>query len=99
MKYTWTQREAWGKGTAAGIGGLLLFVASTLFTGVVLPTLGLGLSLSVALGVVLCVPTWVAAMVGALLAKSALRAWLVVGGATLLLGGAVTLVLTLHPAA
>ena len=89
MKHDWTRGEAWGKITASVVGGLLLFVALTLFTGIVLPRLGLGLSLSVALGVLVCVPAWGIAIVAAVLARSGGRAWLGIGGASLLVGGTV----------
>jgi hypothetical protein len=95
MKHAWTRGEAWGKATAALVGGLVLFVAFSLFTGVVLPRLGVGLSLSVALGVLLGTPVWAAAITGAVLARSGLRAWLLVGGACLAVGGAVAAALVL----
>lgn len=85
MKHAWTRSEAWGKGTAAFFGGLLVFGAFLLFAGAALPRLGLGASLSLALGAGLCVPLWAGAMTVALLARSGARAWLLVGGAALAL--------------
>ncbi len=95
MKHAWTRREAWGKATAALFGGLLLFAGFLVFAGAVLPRLGVGVSLSLALGVLLCVPVWAGAAAFATLARSGLRAWLGVGGAALALGMASALALLL----
>ena len=80
MKHAWTRGEAWGKGTAAALGGPLHLVVAVVFAGAVLTRLGVDESLAAATGVLLGVPAGALAVALALLARDGRRAWLLVGG-------------------
>lgn len=84
MKYDWNTAEAWSKTGAALLGGGLLTVAFCVLCGLWLPTEG---EVGTATGVLLSFPVWVGAMCYAVLARTALRAWIVLGSITLLLAG------------
>jgi hypothetical protein len=86
MKYDWTKAEAWGKGTAALLGGFGAFVLFGLALGTALPELGVSVGVAVALGAALSVPVWCVLIGWAVLAPSGGGAWLRVGGTAVLLG-------------
>jgi hypothetical protein len=86
MKHDWTQGEAWGKGTAAVLGGFLAFILFGLALGTALPRLGMPVGVAVALSVALSIPVWCAFIGWAVLAPSGRSAWLRVGGTAVLLG-------------
>lgn len=79
MKHPWTKAEAWGKATAALLGGFVLFVAVSLAMPILLPRLGLSLPASLALSTALSVPIWMGVMVGAAVAPNGRSAWFRIG--------------------
>lgn len=85
MKHSWTRGEAWGKATAALLGGFLVFLTSALALCTGLPQLGVSLSAAIGLSVVLCVPAWALASGWAVLAPHGRGAWLRLGLTTLAL--------------
>lgn len=84
MKHNWTRGEAWGKGTAAILGGLFFFFTFTMAAGTVLPRLGLTEGLSMGLCISLGVPLYAIVIGWALLAQNGRRAWARVGIVTLI---------------
>jgi hypothetical protein len=86
MKYDWTQAEAWGKGTAALLGGFAAFLLFGLALGTALPDLGVPVGVAVALGAAFSVPLWCVLMGWAVLAPTGRRAWVRVGGTAVLFG-------------
>lgn len=84
MKYHWTSVEAWGKTGAALLASTALYLAFGIFCLVGLPV---GEDLAVATGLLVGLPVWVGAMVYAVLARTVLRAWGVLLGLALILGG------------
>jgi len=84
MKYNWTPIEAWSKTGAALLGGTALYLAFGVFCVVALPV---GQVVAVAAGLLVGLLVWVGAMVYAVLARTALRAWAVLMGLVLVLGG------------
>ncbi|NBB73083.1 MAG: hypothetical protein GVY35_05315 [Bacteroidetes bacterium] len=91
MKHDWTKGEAWGKGTAALLGGFVVFILFGLALGTALPALGLPVGIAVALSVALSVPVWCAIIGWAVLAPSGRGAWLRIGGTAVLLGAVTAL--------
>lgn len=91
MKHDWTRGEAWGKGTAAFLGGFVAFILFGLALGTALPDLGVPLSVAVGLAVGLSVPAWTGLIVWAFLAPSGRGAWLRIGATSLVLGVITTL--------
>lgn len=88
MKYDWTQREAWGKTMAMVVAGLLCYLAFSAFCGVCLPV---GQNTAIVVGVLGGFPVWVGGMCYAMLARSVWRAWGVLLGLSLVLGGSALL--------
>jgi hypothetical protein len=86
MKHDWSTGEAWGKGTAAFLGGFLAFILFGLALGTALPSLGVPVDTAVALSVALSVPVWCVLIGWAIVAPSGRGAWLRIGGTALLLG-------------
>lgn len=80
MKHAWTRGEGWGKGTAAVLGGFLVFLLFGMALGTALPRLGGSLAGAVGLAVALSVPAWALVVGWAVLAPSGRGAWLRVGG-------------------
>jgi hypothetical protein len=91
MKHDWTTGEAWGKGTAAVLGGFVAFILFGLALGTALPDLGLSVDVAVALSVALSVPVWAVLIGWAVLAPTGRGAWLRVGGTAVLLGAVTAL--------
>lgn len=91
MKHDWTRGEAWGKGTAASLGGFLAFVLFGLALGTVLPLVGVPIDVAVSLSVLLSMPFWAGLMAWAVLAPSGQGAWLRIGATSLVLGGVTAL--------
>ncbi len=88
MKYDWTRTEAWGKTAAVFVAGLACYLAFSAFCGVCLP---IGQNAAITVGVLGGFPVWVGAMCYAMLARSARRAWGVLLGIALILGGSAVL--------
>ncbi|NBC18778.1 MAG: hypothetical protein GVY18_15855 [Bacteroidetes bacterium] len=86
MKHDWTTGEAYGKGTAAVLGGFAAFILFGLMLGTALPALGLPIGVAVALSAGLSIPVWTLFIGWAVLAPSGRGAWFRVGGTTLVLG-------------
>lgn len=86
MKYNWSRGEAWGKGTAALLGGFAAFVLFGLALGTALPELGVPVGVAVAMGAALSVPVWCVLIVWTVLAPTGRGAWLRVGGTAAVLG-------------
>lgn len=84
MKYHWTPVEACGKTGAALLGSTALYLAFGIFCLVGLPV---GEEMAVVTGLLAGFLVWVGAMVYAVLARTALRAWSVLLGLALILGG------------
>ncbi|MEM1094731.1 MAG: hypothetical protein AAGJ10_09015 [Bacteroidota bacterium] len=91
MKHDWTRGEAWGKTTAAFLGGFFGFILFGLAIGTVLPDLGVPIGIAVAISVAVSVPVWTGFVVWAVLAPSGRGAWLRVGGTSLVLAGVTAL--------
>ncbi len=84
MKYNWSPAEAWAKTGAALLLSTAIYVAFCSFCVTGVPV---AQDVGLALGVLGGFPVWVGAMYYAVLARTALRAWLVLGIATGLLAG------------
>jgi len=84
MKYNWTSIEAWSKTGAVLLASTALYLAFGVFCVVALPV---GQDVAVAAGLLVGLLVWVGAMVYAVLARTALRAWGVPLGLALVLGG------------
>jgi len=84
MKYNWTPIEAWSKTGAALLAGTAVYLAFCVVCVVGLP---LATDAALATGILGGFPVWVGAMVYAVLARTALRAWVVLLGLALVLGG------------
>ncbi|MEM6784197.1 MAG: hypothetical protein AAF624_10750 [Bacteroidota bacterium] len=91
MKHTWTRGEAWGKSTAALLGGFVGFLLFGLALGSTLPLIGVPIGVAVSIAVVLSVPMWAALILWAVLAENGRRAWLRVGVTSLVLGALIAL--------
>ena len=88
MKYSWTTTEAWGKTAAVLLASAALYVAFCVFCVTALPVQQ---DVALATGILAGFPVWIGAMCYAVLARTTLRAWAVLLGLTLLLGGAAAL--------
>jgi hypothetical protein len=88
MKYDWTTAEAWGKAGAALLLGTAVYGAFCAFCVTVLPVRP---AVGIAAGVLGGFPVWVGAVYYAVLARTVVRAWGVLGSAALLLTGSVLL--------
>lgn len=75
MKHAWSSGEAWGKASAAIVGGGSLFVAVLVGTGAALTRAGATASASATVAVWLAFLTWPTMAVCVLLARDARRAW------------------------
>jgi hypothetical protein len=75
MKRAWSRGEAWGKATAAIVGGGLLFVAVLVGVGAALSRGGATASASATVAVWFAFLTWPTMAVVVLLARDARRAW------------------------
>lgn len=84
MKYDWTTAEAWGKTGAVLLASTALYVAFCVFCVTGLP---LAQNVAIATGLLVGFPVWIGSMCYAVLARSTMRAWLVLLVITLLLGG------------
>jgi hypothetical protein len=84
MKYNWTTIEAWGKAGAALLLGTAVYGAFCVFCVTALPVRP---DLGIAAGVLGGFPVWVGAAYYAVLARTVIRAWSVLGVAALLLAG------------
>lgn len=84
MKYNWTNSEAWGKAGAALLLGNAVYVAFCVFCVTALPV---SADIGIATGVMGGFPVWVGAMYYAVLARTVVRAWGVLGAISLLLAG------------
>jgi hypothetical protein len=84
MKYNWTTTEAWGKAGAALLLGTAVYGAFCVFCVTVLPVRP---DVGITVGVLAGFPVWVGAMYYAVLARTVIRAWSVLGVAALLLSG------------
>jgi hypothetical protein len=85
MKHDWTSGEAWGKGTAAVLGGFVAFILFGLALGTTVPAFGVPVGVAVATSVVLSVPVWCGLIGWAVLAPTGRGAWLRIGGTVILL--------------
>lgn len=79
MKHVWSAGEAWGKGSAALIGGALLFVAVLIGVGSILTRAGATPNVSAAVAVWLAFLTWPVMSIVVLLARDGRRAWIGTG--------------------
>ena len=79
MKHDWSRGEAWGKGTAAFVGSTSVAVAFLILAGGIPARLGIDPHWGAALGVWLAAPVWTGVVLAALLARTGLGAWTVVG--------------------
>jgi hypothetical protein len=93
MKHDWTTAEAWGKTGAVLLASTGLYAAFCVFCVLALPVRP---DVGLAAGALVGVPLWIAAMCYAVLARTSLRAWLILTGLTLFFAGgtAVTVVFT-----
>ncbi|PEN11315.1 hypothetical protein CRI94_16135 [Longibacter salinarum] len=82
MKYDWTTAEAFGRGSASLLASSALFVA---FSYLCVTALPVAHSTGMAIGIMAGFPLWVGAGCYAVLARTSVRAWVVLAGATLLL--------------
>jgi hypothetical protein len=76
MKHAWSAGEAWGKSSAALIGGALLFVDVLIAVGGTLARAGASPNVAAAAAVWLAFLSWPVMAVIVLLARDARRAWL-----------------------
>jgi hypothetical protein len=76
MKHAWSAGEAWGKSSAALIGGALLFGDVLIGVGTTLARLGASPNVAAATAVWLAFLCWPAMAIAVLLARDARRAWL-----------------------
>lgn len=72
LKHSWSRGEAWGKATAAIFGSTILYVGLSAFLGRMLP---FERGLSIALALLISIPSWTGIMVAVILARSGARAW------------------------
>jgi hypothetical protein len=86
MKYDWSTGEAWGKAGAGLLLGTALYLA---FCSVCATSVPVAQDVALALGVLGGFPVWVGGIYYAVLSKTVVRAWLVLGTMTGLLVGAV----------
>lgn len=82
MKYTWTTAEAWGKTGAMLLGSTAAYLSFCIFCVIAVPV---AQDVALTLGVLGGFPVWIGAMCYAVLARTAIRAWLVLIAAALLL--------------
>jgi hypothetical protein len=76
MKHAWSAGEAWGKSSAALIGGALLFLDVLIGVGVMLVRAGASPNVAAFAAVWLAFLAWPVMAVIVLLARDARRAWL-----------------------
>ena len=76
MKHAWSAGEAWGKSSAALIGGALLFADVLIGVGATLVRLGASPNVAAATAVWLAFLSWPVMAVVVLLARDAMRAWI-----------------------
>lgn len=88
MKYDWSRSEGVSKVLAVLVASTTVYLAFNAFCGVCLPV---GRSTAVAIGILGGFPVWVATMCYSVLARSAVRAWLVPLVVALVFGGCAAL--------
>lgn len=86
MKYNWSTTEAWGKTGAALLLSTAVYVAFCSFCVTGVPV---AQDVGLALGILGGFPVWVSAMYYAVLARTIVRAWFVLGSAAGLLASGV----------
>lgn len=91
MKHDWSTAEAWGRTGTALLGSTALSLA---FCVVLVTGLPLAQDTGLALGILGGFPVWIGSACYAVLARSAVRAWLVLFGAAGLVGGWAALLLS-----
>jgi hypothetical protein len=93
MKHDWTTAEAWGRTGAALLASTALYLA---FCVVLVTGLPLSQDAALALGILGGFPVWIGSACYAVLARSVVRAWCVLVGAAVLLGGWAAFILSFH---
>lgn len=88
MKYNWTTVEAWGKTGAVLLASTGLYLAFCVFCVTGLPA---GQDVALATGILAGFPVWIGAMCYAVLARTPLRAWIVLLAVALLFAGGAAL--------
>jgi len=92
MKHNWTTGEAWGKTGAVLLASTALYVVFCTFCVLALPV---GRDGGLVAGALVGLPLWIASMCYAVLARTSLRAWVVLTVLAALFAGGTALVVVL----